>query len=417
MKLLSTLILCFFTSFSLLEAQDTLRVLFLGNSYTNNIPNIVQNIADSQGKIMEHDRHTIGGYTLQEHSVDATGLAKIAQGNWGFVVIQEQSQLPSFPPSQVSNQVYPYAESLVNSIRAANPCTQPIFYMTWGRENGDTNNCEFYEPLCTYEGMQERLIQSYNEMAMDNEALVAPVGEAWRRVRAANPDFSLYNGDGSHPNANGAYLASCVFYSMFYNESMGGDYFVTQAVSDDDAEMLRATADETVFDENEVWDFSVLEVSASAEYTLEEDFFSFIASSTNALYHSWDFGDGTTSSEVNPTHMYSNSGMYDVIYIASNDCDADTIMFNVDYISTASEELANEDFLMIMPNPFTSKVKVEMSLGDSMEAIIYDIHGKQIKLLQLSDNMEIDLSDLSRGTYFLRCLNEGKNKCVKIVKE
>ncbi|MGK0387354.1 MAG: hypothetical protein ACI94Y_000080 [Maribacter sp.] len=414
MKQLLTLFLCF-AMFQLM-AQDTLRVLFLGNSYTNNIPNIVQSIADSQGKIMEHDRHTLGGYTLQEHSVDATGLAKIALGNWDYVVIQEQSQLPSFSPNQVSTQVYPYAASLANSIRVANPCTQPIFYMTWGRENGDASNCEFYEPLCTYEGMQERLTESYNEMAMDNDALVAPVGETWRRVRTANPDFSLYNGDGSHPNANGAYLASCVFYSMFYEGSMEGDYFVTNAVLDEDAEMIRAMADETVFDENEQWDFSILEVMASAEYMLEEDLFSFTELSTNATSHNWSFGDGNNSSEASPTYLYTSSGIYEVTYIASNDCTADTITLEINYISTTTEELIAKDFI-VMPNPFTSSIRIETNIASSIDVTIYNMLGKRIKTLRFSNDVEVDLSDLPRGAYFLGYSNEGKSNWVKLLRE
>ena len=33
-----------------------------------------------------------------------------------FVVIQAQSQEPSFPPSQVATQTYPYAQILVDSL-------------------------------------------------------------------------------------------------------------------------------------------------------------------------------------------------------------------------------------------------------------------------------------------------------------
>lgn len=416
MKRLLTIFLCFAMFQLMAQDQDTLRVLFLGNSYTNNIPNIVQSIADSQGKILVHDRNSPGGYTLQQHAVDATGLEKIAAGNWDFVVIQEQSQLPSFSPGQVSSQVYPYAESLANSIREANPCTQPIFYMTWGRENGDASNCEFYEPVCTYEGMQERLTESYNEMAMNNDALVAPIGEAWRRVRAANPDFSLYTGDGSHPNANGAYLASCVFYSMFYEESMEGDYFVTLAVTNEDAEMLRAMADETVFDENEEWDFSILEVMASTDYILEEDLFSFTESSINATAHHWDFGDGSTSLETNPTHTYASSGMYEVTYIASNDCNADTMTLELNYISTSTEELIAQNFI-VMPNPFTSVIRIETNITATVDMTIYNMLGEKVKTLEFSNHIEVDLSDLPRGTYFLGYSNEGESNWVKLIRD
>jgi len=39
--------------------------------------------------------------------------------------------------------------------------------------------------------------------------------------------------------------------------------------------------------------------------------------STNAELYQWDFGDGTTSAEANPTHIYKDSGNYTVILTAT----------------------------------------------------------------------------------------------------
>ena len=50
--------------------------------------------------------------------------------------------------------------------------------MTWGRKNGDASNCSAYPPICTYEGMQQRLRESYMEMASANQGRVSPVGMA-----------------------------------------------------------------------------------------------------------------------------------------------------------------------------------------------------------------------------------------------
>ena len=43
-------------------------------------------------------------------------------------------------------------------------------------------------------------------MARDNQALVAPVGEAWWIVREERPDIALY-ADNTHPNPTGTYLS------------------------------------------------------------------------------------------------------------------------------------------------------------------------------------------------------------------
>ena len=91
-------------------------------------------------------------------------LTKINQQQWDYVVLQAQSQELSFSPFQVASDSYPYAEILVDSIFANSSCTEPLFFMTWGRKYGDQSNCQFYPPVCTYLGMQQRLRESYLDM-------------------------------------------------------------------------------------------------------------------------------------------------------------------------------------------------------------------------------------------------------------
>ena len=43
----------------------------------------------------------------------------------------------------------------------------------------------------------------------------------------------------------------------------------------------------------------------------------------------WDFGDETTSTQTNPTHTYNDAGTFEVMLIATNDCDSDTIIQQV----------------------------------------------------------------------------------------
>ena len=63
--------------------QDTLSVLFLGNSYTsvNNLPQLVKNLSNSAGKTLFVDANIPGGFTISGHLNDATSLNKIRQGN------------------------------------------------------------------------------------------------------------------------------------------------------------------------------------------------------------------------------------------------------------------------------------------------------------------------------------------------
>ncbi len=103
------------------------------------------------------------------------------------------------PTRQVAREVYPAARTLDSLVHVASPDARVIFYMTWGHKNGNRFPIPEYPPANSYGTMQERLITSYLEMAYDNDAWCAPVGMAWRRVRAERPDYVLYAQDCFHP--------------------------------------------------------------------------------------------------------------------------------------------------------------------------------------------------------------------------
>ena len=196
-------------------AQETPRVLFVGNSYTyvNNLPQMVADIAQSMGDNMEFGSNTPGGCSLALHCQNQS-MVMICQGGWDYVILQEQSQLPAFPIDSVEMYVFPYAKQLVDSVVAFNPEAEPMFYMTWGRRNGDT---EFgYPPMDTYEGMDSLLYERYMQMGVDNDASVCPVGRVWHYLRDHNAEIELYMSDGSHPSLAGSYAAACAFYTMLF---------------------------------------------------------------------------------------------------------------------------------------------------------------------------------------------------------
>lgn len=199
---------------------QTKSILFIGNSYTysnGGVDVMLKNIALAEGDTLETEAFTVGGAKFSDFCNNPETFTRIRSRAWDYVVLQEQSQLPAFPPSQVETECYPFAKQLCDSIRANDSCTQILFFTTWGRENGDQSNCANYEPLCTYDGMQQRLRESYVQMADDNNAIVVPVGLAWKYVRDNYPEIDLYQSDGSHPSLEGTYLAACTFYNVLYN--------------------------------------------------------------------------------------------------------------------------------------------------------------------------------------------------------
>ena len=195
-------------------SQEMTRILFVGNSYSGQIRKTLTNLikASAEGKTTELEFITPGGKTLGFHLDTQATLEKIKTGNWDFVVLQDQSQTPAVFPEKFESA----AIDLDKLIDASGAKT--IFYQTWGRKDGDKMNPQ---TMPTYKAMQKKLSDSYASAAKRCDAILAPVGDTWAKVRKADPKLgdSLYKADGSHPSAQGAYLAACVFYVTFFEKS------------------------------------------------------------------------------------------------------------------------------------------------------------------------------------------------------
>ncbi|MDB9910255.1 PKD domain-containing protein [Flavobacteriales bacterium] len=324
----------------LIIAQQKKEVLFIGNSYTyvNDLPNLVKEIALSFGDTLIHDSSTPGGANFNGHSSSAQTLAKINQQQWDYVVLQAQSQELSFSPFQVASDSYPYAEILVDSIFANSSCTEPLFFMTWGRKYGDQSNCQFYPPVCTYLGMQQRLRESYLDMTFTHNTSCSPVGMAWKKSIEIDSTLNLYSSDNSHPSIYGSYLAACTFYASIFKKSAVGSTYWPNAIDSASAYILQQIGSSTVLDSLGVWNV----FNADFGFQQYNDSISFINLSSNYESVFWDFGDGITSTDENPTHKFTLNGSYTVILTAITNAacieDTQTISITVN-INTEIDEL------------------------------------------------------------------------------
>ncbi|MFK7773473.1 MAG: DUF4886 domain-containing protein [Saprospiraceae bacterium] len=399
------LLLALFFSLNL-YAQNK-KILFIGNSYTgvNNLPQLVYNVAVSVGDTLIYDKHTPGGARLMHHATNATALAKISSDDWDHVVLQAQSQEPSFSDTQVATEVFPYAEILCDSIRTNNECTRPIFYMTWGRENGDASNCAVWPPVCTYEGMDSLLNLRYRMMGNDNDAYVSPVGAVWNYIRANYPDIDLYSNDGSHPSIAGSYAAACTFYSIIFRKDPTLISF-NSSLSDTDADAIKVAAKIIAFDDLLEWNVGEFDPVANFSFTQNETEITFMNSSGNADSFQWSFGDGVISNEENPTHVFQNNNTFTIQLIAERCGLTDTTSIEI-----AIEVVAIKDFLAskinIFPNPTKNKINVN-GIPNSSIITLVDGFGKEWKRINHSTKsiLEFNLSELSQGIYFIKIENK-----------
>lgn len=394
--------IAFLLSFSVL-GQITKSVLFLGNSYTgvNNLPQMVADLATSTSDVLQFQSNTPGGYTFNGHSTNAISLSMIQNGGWDFVVLQEQSQLPSFPISQVQTDCFPYATLLDSLILAYIPCAETMFYMTWGRENGDNLNCPSWPPVCTYEGMDSLLRLRYEQMAVDNQAVLSPVGALWRYLRIHHPSIGLYAGDGSHPSLAGSYAAACSFYTAIFRKDptlITTDLGVSMA----DALIIRNAAKAVVYDSLLAWHVGEYDPIAdfSMNNLLNTNTVQFTNLSANATTFAWDFGNGNTSTDVNPMYTFPTAGMYLVTLIASHCGWTDTLVQEIILTTSGlSEEVIFP--LEMTPNPVVDFLTVPFEVAD--EISIVDASGKKVDIAfeRKGDLYVFDFSAYPSGLYII----------------
>lgn len=168
----------------------TQRVLFLGNSLTagNDVPALVQALAQRQGVNFSFDARTPGGVSLEDHWT--FGHAQLLQQTAYDVVVLQQGP-STLPASQVHLRTW--AMTWADFARAQG--TTPALYMVWpfvGQFDGFT-----------------LVSSSYRNAATAAGAAVFPAGEAWEDALAASPGLQLYSDD-LHGNQAGSLLAAMV---------------------------------------------------------------------------------------------------------------------------------------------------------------------------------------------------------------
>ena len=322
-----------------LSAQ-TKKVFFVGNSYTatNNLPQMIHDLAISSNDTLIYGSNTPGGTTLIGHSSLAASTDPIKLGGYDYVVLQDQSQLWSFPQSQVNSQATPYVKFFDSLIKVhnASTCGQTLLYMTWGRQNGDASNCASWPPVCTYSGMDSLLRLRAIEFQNMFNTSISPVGAVWRYIRTNYPSINLYVADESHPSLEGSYAAACTFYALIFKKDPSA-LTANLGVSSTSATQIRNAAKIIAYDSLFFWDkFSI--IKANFTNTITNKSVSFTNISTNAFSYKWDFGDGSSiNTGNNPTYTYSQNGNYTVkliVFGCSNKSDTFSKNITIQDVST-----------------------------------------------------------------------------------
>lgn len=268
--------------------RDSLKLLTIGNSFSNDALGYLPNIAKAGNKQLLVGRASLGGCSLERHArhlreaeagdpkgkaYDGRSLPEIlASQPWDIVTIQQWSQL-SFKPETFQ----PHADELIAAIRKLAPTAEIVVHQTWAyREDHDWfKKSDGFTPAKMYEGARD----TYKNFADGKGFRVLPVGDAlnlarqtprWTFVPDAAFDFknppagrlpdqrtSLNVGwywkknkdgpaslilDAIHCNTAGKYLAGSVWYQVLFNTDTVPTGFTPQGLAAEDAADLRTHA-------------------------------------------------------------------------------------------------------------------------------------------------------------------------------
>jgi len=141
----------------------------------------------------------------------------------------------------------------------------------------------------------------------------------------------------------------------------------------------------------------------------------FTSQSERASAWFWSFGDGSTSQEENPVHIYAANGLYNVTLIVNNPCGADTFSLGIQVTATSTELPAHLNSWRILPNPSNGAFLLELA-GEprgEMRFDVVDLLGRTVhsdRILQTSalHRQEVVIRNVPQGTYFIRLWHEGR---------
>lgn len=396
-KLLCFLLIVNFICF----AQQTKNVLFLGNSYTygNNLPTLLQQMATSTNDVLVQDSNAIGGFRFMDHVTNQTSLTKLNANHWDYVVLQEQIQMPAFPLGYVNQNVFPYATQLVALAKQNYACAVPMFFTTWGRKNGDPQIC--LNGQCTYTVMDDLLQQRYRTMAETNKGVISPVAQVWRYLRANHPNIELYTTDESHPSLAGSMVAAYTFYVAIFKKDPTLVTF-NSTLAPTTANILKNAVKTVVFNNKDHYYIDINDNFANFTASMISGTnVQFQNSTINSTNIQWNFGNGNTSTQQNPTHQFATNGTYTVT-LTLTVCGKTYTKTKQIIISQLNTNEVWVKEIQLFPNPTNGQISISNLDYDRVE--IFDLSGRKMQIFKTETNeyLLFDVNHLANGSYLIQ---------------
>jgi hypothetical protein len=132
--------------------------------------------------------------------------------------------------------------------------------------------------------------------------------------------------------------------------------------------------------------------------------------------YNWDFGDGITSTEKNPTHNYAANGTYTAKLTVSNWCSSKTFEQSVFIGVSGTSDIASEVF-RVMPNPTSGSFTLDIKNDAETTIRLTRLDGKLVFNGKAQDGARFDLNKYGKGTYILQVIANGKVFTEKVLNQ
>lgn len=147
----------------------------------------------------------------------------------------------------------------------------------------------------------------------------------------------------------------------------------------------------------------------------------FTALGSPADSYAWDFGNGTTATDQNPTVTYAADGNYTVTLTVTNSCGSDVYTETVTVVSIGIDDLGGIGELEVFPSPTSSQLQVTWGNAQGTAILeVWNTLGQRLSTMETPASLGqqvLTVQDLASGMYLLRLQIGGQSKMVKFVKE
>lgn len=385
-------------------AQDTCKVLFIGNSFTsqNDLPNIFHQLAQGAGKNVLIASHMPGGISVGDTAQGAAAHMNnpvvynlIRSNDWDYLILQDNQGRFCLPYGQFSpsSLVIEGHLKIRDSLLYYHPCAHMIWYTGFGPKNG-------YPPYGnTGVALIDSIYQNYQFLNDTAHQIIAPIGAAFKRIINQFPNIDLWAGDGVHPSLHGTTLVADVIYSSLFKSSPILSNYNSGITNFEDS-LLKAIGFETTID--------------SIHYTGLSNITPNVSQVGNVLFVNgfqncqWFLNDLPMMINYCEAQITTN-GLYYAQVSDSNGCSYLTLS---EYYSVTASENKLSDKLNIYPNPAEDFLSIHNSLNFK-QYVIKDMTGK---VILIDHKKTLDISQLDSGVYIMTLENDNGFIHTKFIK-